>query len=105
MVFKAHYAPPRPQWGLTKTLLVMQLTAILLTVATLGVQAAGLAQTVTLTVKNAPLETVFKAIEHQTNFVVFAPADVVEEDRKVTLDLKNVPLSDALEACFKNMPY
>lgn len=105
MDFKAHYAPPCPQWGLTKTLLVMQLTVILLTVATFGVQAAGVAQTVTITVKNVPLETVFKSIERQTNYVVFAPADVVEEDRKVTLDLKNVSLAEALEACFKNMPY
>ena len=105
MVFKAHYAPPCPKWGLTKTLIVMQLTAILLTVAAFGVQAAGVAQTVTVTVKNAPLEKVFKAIERQTNYVVFAHADVVEEGRTVSLDLKNVPVAQVLEACFKNMPF
>jgi TonB-dependent starch-binding outer membrane protein SusC len=105
MVFKAHYAPPFLQRGLTKTLLVMQLTTILLTVAVFGAQAAGVAQTVSLTVKDAPLETVFKAIERQTNYVVFAHADVVEEGSKVTLDLKNVSLAEALEACFRNLPY
>jgi len=83
----------------------MQLTVLLLTVAAFGVQAAGVAQTVTVTVKNAPLEKVFKAIERQTNYVVFAHADVVEEGRTVSLDLKNVSVAQVLEACFKNMPF
>lgn len=51
---------------LTKTLLIMKFTAILLLSAALQVSATGYSQRVTLSEKNAPLEKVFTAIKKQT---------------------------------------
>jgi len=49
-----------------KTLLLMNFTAIILLAACLQVSAKGFAQNVTLSLKDAPLEKVFSAIEKQT---------------------------------------
>ena len=106
MQFKALCARRRSTGGgsLTKMFLVMKLTAFFLTVAVCSVQARGLSQTISLSVKDAPLETVFKAIESQTNYVFFTRADVLEKGAKVTLNLKNVTLREALDACFRDQP-
>jgi TonB-linked SusC/RagA family outer membrane protein len=106
MQFKALFAPPnRRKAALTKTLLIMKLTVILLTVAVFSVQARGLSQTITLSVKDAPLETVFRAIERQTHYVFFTRADIFEKGKKVTLDLKNATLEEALDECFRDQPF
>src|SRR5882672_4760890 len=54
--------------GITKTLLVMKLTILFLTVAFLNVSAKGLSQTVTISGKDMPLKKVFSLIEQQTGF-------------------------------------
>ena len=50
-----------------QTLLAMKLTVLLIAVS-LCVNAKGVAQKVTLTLKNAPLETVFNQVKLQTGF-------------------------------------
>ena len=56
---------------ITKTLLVVKLTIILLTVAALHVSAKGTSQTVTFSGKDVTLEKVFNVIKQQTDYVVF----------------------------------
>ena len=64
-----------PYWGttscITKTLLVVKLTIILLTVAALHVSAKGTSQTVTFSGRDVSLEKVFNVIKQQTDYVVF----------------------------------
>lgn len=54
-----------PQW-FTKTLLLMKLTFLLLTLVLLQAHASGVAQTITFSGKDVPLQKVFTAIEKQT---------------------------------------
>ena len=82
----------------------MKLTAILLTIVFLNVNATGVSQTVTYSGDNILLEKVFTAIKQQTGFLFLYPADVVKEAPKVTIHVKNAPLEEALEQALKGQP-
>ncbi|MBX2924677.1 MAG: SusC/RagA family TonB-linked outer membrane protein [Chitinophagaceae bacterium] len=83
----------------------MKMTIFLLTVSFLHASAGTWAQNVTLSAKNAPIETVFKSIKDQTGYLFFYKTDLIEKARKVNVQLKNVPLKEALDACFKYQPF
>ena len=89
---------------LTKTLLIMNFTAILLTVTCLQVGARGIAQNITLSEKNVPLQKVFKSIEDQTGYVFFFNYAWLRHARKVSVEARNASLMEALELCFKDQP-
>lgn len=80
-----------------QTLLVMKLTVLLLTVALLQVQARGLSQTITLSVKDAALTKVFAAVKQQTGMVVFFNQADLQGAKPVTTTVKDLPLSQFLE--------
>lgn len=88
-----------------KTLLMMKLTVLLMTVALLNVHAAGYSQTVTLSRRNAPLDEVFREFRKQTGFNFLYTDEQMLHEQKVNLQLKNTPLKEALEACFKGQPF
>ncbi|HQX95445.1 MAG: SusC/RagA family TonB-linked outer membrane protein [Chitinophagaceae bacterium] len=83
---------------------VMRLTAILLTFACLQVAASGTGQTVTLKVKNAPMKEVFREIQKQTGLNVLVDEALLEKVGKVTLDVRNMPVSHVLNICLKDEP-
>jgi TonB-linked SusC/RagA family outer membrane protein len=89
---------------ITKILLVMKLTALLLTVAFLQVHAAGSAQHVTISGKDIPLKHVFNAIKQQTGFVVFYNKEILGNTKPVTLTAYNMPLQELLQLVFKEQP-
>lgn len=82
----------------------MKLTMVLLTAAILQVSAKGVAQTITYTAKEAPMEQVFAAIEKQVKYVFFYRNDDVAKARPVTVELKNVTLEQALDRIFEGQP-
>lgn len=63
------------------------------------------AQKVTLAIKNASLETVFKAIEKQTGYSFFYKSNLLKNGLPVSVDVKDVPLSQALDLCFSKQPF
>lgn len=85
-----------------KTWLVMRLTIVLLIVACLQVQANGYGQNVSLSVQNASLEHVLKKIKKQAGYHLVYREEWLDQANKVNLNLTNVPVTDALNACFKN---
>lgn len=84
--------------------LVMKLTAILLTISLLQVQAEGLSQTVTYSGKNMQLEKVFTVIKQQTGYVFLYTDDVIKDAKKVTLNVKDAQLEEVLKLAFKDQP-
>lgn len=90
---------------LTKTLLVMKLTIILLTVTMLRVSANGFSQSVSLSEKNARLESVFKEIEKQTGYHFWYENKTLDGRKKISVELKNASLKEALEKCLANQPF
>jgi TonB-linked SusC/RagA family outer membrane protein len=89
---------------LTKTLLIMRLTAILLISGFLQVSAAGYSQKVTLSEKNVSLETVFSQIRKQTGFTFFYNESLLDQASKVSIDVRKADLSTALDQCFRDQP-
>jgi TonB-linked SusC/RagA family outer membrane protein len=85
-----------------KLLLVMRITTAILLIGALHVSASGLGQTVSYSGKNVPLQQVFAAIKQQTGYVFFYKLPDLDGARPVTVDLKNVLLTEALEKVLEN---
>lgn len=89
---------------LCKILIIMRMTSFYLLTGFLSANAAGYSQvTVSLSVKDMPLAKVFSAIEKQTNYTFFVDHELIE-DVKVTIELKDASLEDALKQCLKGKP-
>jgi TonB-linked SusC/RagA family outer membrane protein len=105
MEIKALFAPALfSRRVLTKTWRIMRLTAVFFLAAGLTASASGFAQKVTLSEKNASLEKVFQEIKQQTGYEFLYTDEMLRPAARVTIDLKNVDLADALAACFRNQP-
>src|SRR5689334_1625398 len=84
--------------ALTKTLLIMKFTAILLLAACLQVSAKSYSQ-VTVSGKNVPLHEVFKKIQQQTGYDFLYDAELLQKAGNVNVDFRNVSLEKAMELC------
>ena len=84
---------------LTKTLMVMKLMTIFIFFACLQVHARGYSQTVTLSLKNSPLDRVFKEVHKQTGYSFIYTREVLQEKGVVTIQLKNASLQEVLDRC------
>ncbi|WP_158085486.1 TonB-dependent receptor [Niastella vici] len=82
----------------------MKLIAVLLVSASLTAGATGYSQKVNLSAKNARLEKLFKEIKKQTGYEFLYTDEMLLQAERVTVKMKNVGLTDALNACFKNQP-
>jgi hypothetical protein len=89
---------------MTKTLLVMRLTGLLLLGAILQVSARTTAQTITYSAKDVPLKTVFSAIKKQTGYFFFYREEDLAGSAPVTLDLRNATLQEALSQTLTGQP-
>ncbi|MFT3950061.1 MAG: TonB-dependent receptor [Agriterribacter sp.] len=82
----------------------MKCTTVLLLIGSLQVSAKSLGQKVSFSVQNAPLTKIFKAIENQTDYGFFFDHGLLKNTRPVTITLRNIDLTDALNACFADQP-
>jgi TonB-linked SusC/RagA family outer membrane protein len=102
MDFKALYSPSFfRRRDVHQTLRIMRFTGFLLLVACLQVSAGSFGQTVTLSVKNSPLARVLDQVKQQTGLSIFWDEQALKDARRVTLDLKNATLEQALDACLQ----
>jgi TonB-dependent outer membrane receptor, SusC/RagA subfamily, signature region len=90
--------------NITKTLLVMKLTTLFLTLGFLQLSAKGMSQSVTLSVKQVQLEQVFAAVKKQTGYFFFYDKDLVKELAPVSVEVKNMELNQFLSELLKNIP-
>jgi TonB-linked SusC/RagA family outer membrane protein len=88
---------------LIKTLLIMKFTAILLFIACLQVSARGYSQ-ITLSEKNVPLQKVFRQIQKQTGYDFLYSVELLQQAGKVSIDVRNVSIDQALDLCLKDKP-
>src|SRR5690349_15369271 len=103
MKLKVNFRVPPGAWTLpTKTFLIMKLTIVLLITGCLQLHATGYAQKISLNEKNASLEKVFKSIRKQTGFYIFYKDDVLKQAGKVTINVSNVSIEEALNQCLHN---
>ncbi|QEC42516.1 SusC/RagA family TonB-linked outer membrane protein [Pseudobacter ginsenosidimutans] len=90
---------------LQQTLRIMRLLMFFMLAGFLQVSASGVSQTVTLSMRKAPAEKVFRSIEQQTGFTFIVFKKDLEKMPSVTLRLENTPLKDALDQCFEHSPF
>ena len=84
--------------------LIMKLTVILLTIACLQLHASGYSQKITITVKDASLEEVFKKINKQTGYLFLYTDELLLQSKKISVTAKNASLEEILDRCFKDQP-
>ncbi|MBN8877931.1 MAG: TonB-dependent receptor [Sphingobacteriales bacterium] len=80
----------------------MKLTIFLLFAFLLKAEAKGFAQNITLSEKNASLESVFKKITRQTGYIFWYENKLVRDAKKVTIEVRNGNLDDVLKSCLNN---
>jgi TonB-linked SusC/RagA family outer membrane protein len=93
--------PLRPK-GCGKIMLMMKLTAFLLFAGAFTAHADGHAQVVSIFEKNAPLTKIFREIEKQTGYTFVYRKVLVQNAKKVTVNLRNAALERVLDACFQD---
>lgn len=82
----------------------MKLTVLLITIALMQVHATGHAQTVTLSRQHTSLEKIFREIRKQTGYTFLYTDEQLAAVGKITLQVKDAPLQEVLELCFRNQP-
>lgn len=85
-----------------KLILTMKIILALVFISVLQVTAKSVAQNISLTVKNAPLDEVFRLLRQQSQYNFLYDADVLESAKKVSLSVKNTPFREVLDYCFKD---
>jgi TonB-linked SusC/RagA family outer membrane protein len=85
-----------------KLFMAARMTAFLFVCLLLQVSASTRAQSVTLKGKDLPLRQVFKAIEQQTGYVVFANKSYLAETKPVSVNAEKMPLRQFMETITKD---
>src|SRR5690606_10605165 len=83
--------------SLIKYLIFMKLIILFLLLSVVNVNAEVLAQTITLSKKNASIESVFKEIKKQTQYNLICDISIIEETPNMDVSAKNMPLNQFLD--------
>ncbi|RZK58827.1 MAG: SusC/RagA family TonB-linked outer membrane protein, partial [Pedobacter sp.] len=85
-----------------KFLIVMKLIAILLLTASMHLSAASYSQNITLSVRNADLQNVFKEVNKQSGYLFFYTGKINISQKKVSVVLKSATIKQALDEILKD---
>jgi TonB-linked SusC/RagA family outer membrane protein len=88
-----------------KTLLIMKLTTVILLVCSMHVSAISYSQTVTLSEKNVSLQKIFQQINKQVNYSFLYTDELLQKTKKISIEVKDVPLETVLKECFAGQPF
>lgn len=91
--------------ALTKMLRIMRLLSFFILVACMQVSANGIAQRVNYSAQNVPIGQVLKEIGRQSGRDVVFANDMAYRETKISVDLRNAELEEALNTCLKNRPF
>ncbi len=87
-----------------RKLLTLKFVTIFIFVALIQLSAKAYSQQVSLSFKNAGLSEIFSSINAQTGSQFFYKDDLLAKAGKITINVKNISIEDALALCFKNTP-
>jgi len=92
------------QETLQKTGRMMKILTLFLLAGCLQLSAKTEAQSISLSLSNAPLATAFSEIQQQTTYHFVYTNEQLSGTSKITVSVQNVSLEKALELCFKDQP-
>jgi len=100
------YTQKKGGWNshVRKLLRMTKLTSFFLLVGMLQVNAAAIAQKISLSEKNASLAKVFKKISRQTGYGFMIEGAILKAAKPVTLTVENAELEAVLTTIFKDQP-
>lgn len=84
--------------------LAMKMSVILIFIFCFQLNATGFSQRVTLSEKDAKLESIFSKIFEQTGIEFFYNSMMLEKARPVSINVKNEPIDKVLVLCFQGQP-
>lgn len=82
----------------------MRLTTVILIASLMQVSATGLAQKITLSKSNAPLETVITELRKQTRYNFVYTDLQIKKSRPVSIHVEQIELEEVLDQLFKDQP-
>lgn len=85
--------------------LAIKLTILLLIVYCPHLNAQNSSPRINLNEKNIPLEKALSLIEQQSGYDLFYKYNEIEKAARVTVDLRNASIQEALEQVIKNQPF
>ena len=88
-----------------KILLTMKLTCVLTVFFTISAMGVGIGQTVNLKLKDVTLREAFKALKQQTGMYFVYNEEELSKDLKLSVELENTSLEEALRQILKGLPY
>jgi TonB-linked SusC/RagA family outer membrane protein len=91
-------------WSSGQIIRIMRLTILILVTCLLQVSASTKAQRVSLSEKNASLETIIRKIRNQSNYYFVGNTKLIRQAKLIDINVKNVSIEDALNQCFANQP-
>ncbi len=83
----------------------MKITTLILLLACLQVNAESKAQSITLSLKNTPLENIFKEINKQTGYSFVYNNSLLKKAKKVDITAARESVDEVLKKCLKNQPF
>jgi TonB-linked SusC/RagA family outer membrane protein len=95
----------RPSGCVSKILLIMRLTTLLLITAILQVSAGSYAQRITLSEKNAPIKVVLDKIRIQSGFDFLFTTTNLRNAKPVNINVKDADLKTVLKEVFEGQPF
>src|SRR5688572_27682390 len=96
--------PGMPAGVYHKILLIMRLTSVILLASLMQVAAAGFAQKITLSERNASIAGIFAKIKLQSGYDFVADGNLLKTADPVNIRVKNMELPEVLELIFKDQP-
>lgn len=90
----------------TPSLIVRTMKLTLLFIfAAFMVQASGNAQSVTLSGKDLSFQKIFSEIKKQTGYLAFGNTELIESNKKLSVNVRNMPLRQFLDQVLKDQPF
>ncbi|MDO6430057.1 SusC/RagA family TonB-linked outer membrane protein [Flavitalea sp. BT771] len=77
---------------------------LFVTIGLLHICAVGISQTVTISVKNCRIDSVFSVAKKQTGYVFFCSSDILNEVGPVSIDARNMDIDKFLDKLFSELP-
>ncbi|MNX47239.1 TonB dependent receptor [compost metagenome] len=87
-----------------KILLIMRLTTVMLIASFMHVSAASVAQRITMSKKDVPLESVLREIRKQSGFDIIFDGKILPKNKLVSIDVRNADINQAMSLVLKNLP-
>ncbi|MFA5848684.1 MAG: TonB-dependent receptor [Bacteroidales bacterium] len=91
-------------WGFKQAMRVIKISIVLVLATCFQVSAKSYAQMVSINASEMSLEKICMEIHQQTGYNFFYKDDCISAAKKVTVNVQNVPLTDALDACLTGQP-